>query len=108
MLRVCPKFHKELKALKATQHFIATLGHPIFFESGILHEGLFHVITFKVILARSSCRSMMPCTRLRKSLQVGQAQRANGASKEKGRGKKEEHQKGFYTESIQSKIDRNH
>lgn len=31
--------------------------------------------TLRVILARSSWRSMMPCTRLRKSLQVGQAQR---------------------------------
>lgn len=55
--------------------------------------GQFLGLTFRVILARSSCRSMMPCTRLRKSLQVGQARRRKGKSPKQG-WKEEEEQEG--------------
>ena len=60
---------------------------------------LLPVFTFRVILARSSWRSMMPCTRLRKSLQVGQAprrkreapnqEREREGERERGRNKRE-------------------
>ena len=38
-----------------------------------MNRWLLFLPTLSVILARSSCRSMMPWTRLKKSLHVGQA-----------------------------------
>lgn len=62
-------------------------------SSPIKMPGLCLSVTFSVILASSSWRSMMPCTKLRKSLQVGQAQqrkervkRRNKARKQGGKG----------------------
>lgn len=56
--------------------------------SSFLRGRLFFARTFKVILASSSWRSMMPCTRLRKSLQVGQAQGMNSKHQNKEETKK--------------------
>lgn len=56
--------------------------------SSFLRGRLFFALTFKVILASSSWRSMMPCTRLRKSLQVGQAQGMNSKHQNKEETKK--------------------